>query len=101
MMDPPPPSRITGKQRSIDQYAAQNAMWSPCSICSSVEWSKLGILKALLDSSIAGDDQPIAVEERPELAEHFAEPDPQQIIAGFAGITTAINQRTNDVYACS
>ena len=55
----------------------------------------------MLDSSIAGDDQPIAVEERPELAEHFAEPDPQQIIAGFAGITTAINQRTNDVYACS
>ena len=60
--------------------------------------SKLGILKALLDTSIAGDDQPLAVQERPELATQFAEPDPHQMLAGFAGITTAINERTNNVY---
>ena len=33
--------------------------------------SKLGILKALLDTSIAGDDQPRAVQERPEIAGLF------------------------------
>jgi AcrR family transcriptional regulator len=60
--------------------------------------SKLGILKALLDTSIAGDDQPLAVEERPNVASLFTESDPHKLVSGFAGITTAINQRTNDVY---
>jgi AcrR family transcriptional regulator len=60
--------------------------------------SKLGILKALLDTSIAGDDQPRAVQERPDVASLFTEPDPHKLLAGFAGITTAINQRTNDIY---
>ena len=60
--------------------------------------SKLGILKAVLDTSIAGDDQPLAVQERPDVASLFSEPDPHKLLAGFAGITTAINQRTNDVY---
>jgi AcrR family transcriptional regulator len=60
--------------------------------------SKLGILKALLDTSIAGDDQPLAVQERPDIASLFAEPDPRNLLAGFAAVTTAINQRTNDVY---
>ncbi|MDQ1457417.1 MAG: hypothetical protein QOH28_3037 [Actinomycetota bacterium] len=60
--------------------------------------SKLGILKTLLDTSIAGDDQPLAVEERPDVASTFTAPDSHQLLAGFARITTAINQRTNDVY---
>src|SRR3954452_8072867 len=38
--------------------------------------SKVGILKALLDTSIAGDDQPVAVPERPDVASLFDEPDP-------------------------
>src|SRR6478672_5186671 len=57
--------------------------------------SKLGILKALLDTSIAGDDQPQAVQDRPEVAAQFAEPDVHKLLAGFAGITTKINERTN------
>ena len=60
--------------------------------------SKLGILKALLDTSIAGDDQPRAVQEQPDVASLFTEPDPHKLLAGFAGVTTAINQRTNDIY---
>jgi AcrR family transcriptional regulator len=60
--------------------------------------SKLGILRALLDTSIAGDDRPVAVQERPDVASLFTEPDPRQVLAGFASITTAINQRTNDIY---
>jgi TetR/AcrR family transcriptional regulator, regulator of autoinduction and epiphytic fitness len=60
--------------------------------------SKLGILKALLDTSIAGDDQPLAVQERPDVAALFGAPEPHTLLAGLAGVTTAINQRTNDVY---
>lgn len=60
--------------------------------------SKLGILKALLDTSIAGDDQPLAVQERPDVASLFTEPDPHKLLAGFAGVSAAINQRTSDVY---
>jgi AcrR family transcriptional regulator len=60
--------------------------------------SKLGILKALLDTSIAGDDQPLAMQERPDVASLFTEPGPHKLLAGIAGVTTAINQRTNDVY---
>jgi AcrR family transcriptional regulator len=61
--------------------------------------SKLGVLKALLDVSIAGDDQPLALDDRPDIAALVEEPDAHQALAGFAAITTAINQRTNDVYS--
>ena len=61
--------------------------------------SKLGILKALLDASIAGDDEPIAVQGRPSVAWLFGEPDPHKVLAGFAAVTTQINQRTNDLYS--
>ncbi len=60
--------------------------------------SKLGILKALLDTSIAGDDRPLAVHERPNVTALAAEPDPHKLVAGYAAVTTAINQRTNDIY---
>ncbi len=60
--------------------------------------SKLGILEALLDASIAGDDQPVAVADRPNVAAVLADPDPVAMLNGVAAVTTAINQRTNDVY---
>ena len=60
--------------------------------------SKLGILKALVDTSIAGDDEPVTVPERPNVAALFEERDPITLLTGVAGVTTAINQRTNDVY---
>jgi AcrR family transcriptional regulator len=60
--------------------------------------SKVGILKVLLDVSIAGDDEPVAVPERPAVAALLDEPDRHKVLAGFAAITTEINRRTNDVY---
>jgi AcrR family transcriptional regulator len=60
--------------------------------------SKRGILEALLDVSIAGDDQALSLQERPRMAALFAEPDPEKLLAGFARMTVAINARTNDVY---
>jgi AcrR family transcriptional regulator len=60
--------------------------------------SKLGILKALLDVSIAGDDRAVSVPNRPDVAGLVAERDPQKLLAGLASITVAINQRSSDVY---
>jgi AcrR family transcriptional regulator len=60
--------------------------------------SKLGILNALLDVSIAGDDQTLSIQQRPQIAALFAEPNPAKFLAGFATITVAINARSSDVY---
>ena len=60
--------------------------------------SKLGILKALLDVSIAGDDQPLPLPARPEVSALATEGDPVTLLAGFAAITAAINTRSSDVY---
>lgn len=60
--------------------------------------SKLGILKALLDVSIAGDDSALSLPERPEVTALFAERDPEMLLAGFASVTAAINARSSDVY---
>ncbi len=60
--------------------------------------SKLGILKALLDVAIAGDDQALSLQERPHVAALFAEADPDTLLARFASITVAINARSGDIY---
>ena len=60
--------------------------------------TKLGILKTLLDVSIAGDDRALSLQERPPVTALFAEPDPVKLLAGFAAITVAIDPRSNDVY---
>jgi AcrR family transcriptional regulator len=60
--------------------------------------SKVRILKVLLDVSIAGDEEPVAVPQRPHVASLLDEPDPHKVLAGFAAVTTDINRRTNDLY---
>jgi AcrR family transcriptional regulator len=60
--------------------------------------SKLGILKALLDASIAGDDEAQSLLDRPQVAALFAEPDPRRLLAGFARMTAAINARSGHVH---
>jgi AcrR family transcriptional regulator len=60
--------------------------------------SKLGILKALLDVSVAGDDRGLTLQGRPQVAALFAEHDPEKLLAGFAGVSVAINERSSDIY---
>ncbi len=60
--------------------------------------SKVGILKVLLDVSIAGDDEPIALPARPKVTSLLDEPDPHDVLAGFAAVTTQINRRINNLY---
>jgi AcrR family transcriptional regulator len=60
--------------------------------------SKLGILKALLDVSIAGDDEAVPLQDRPQARALFDDPDPRNQLAGFAGITGGIMSRAEPVY---
>jgi AcrR family transcriptional regulator len=60
--------------------------------------SKLGILKALLDVSIAGDDEAGALEDRPHVRALLADRDPRNQLSGFAGITRGIMSRAEPVH---
>ena len=60
--------------------------------------SKRGILKALLDVSIAGDDQAVPVAERPPVQSTLADPDPRNRVAGFVGVAAKVNSRTAAIY---
>lgn len=60
--------------------------------------SKLGILKELLDVSVAGDDEAIPLPDRPHVRALLADPDPRQQLSGFAGITRGIMTRTEPLH---
>jgi AcrR family transcriptional regulator len=60
--------------------------------------SKLGILKALLDVSIAGDDEAVPLQDRAHAHALFADADPGRQLSGFASICREINSRSATVY---
>ena len=53
--------------------------------------SKHGILKSLIDEAIVGDDENVAMADRPQVRTLLAEPDPQALLAGFVAITVQVN----------
>lgn len=60
--------------------------------------AKLGILRALLDVSIAGDDQAVPVQDRVRTRALLADTDPIRQLSGFARICRQINARSAPVY---
>jgi AcrR family transcriptional regulator len=60
--------------------------------------SKLGILRELLDVSIAGDDEAIPLLDRPHVRALLADPHPRRQLSGFAGITRGIMARTEPLH---
>jgi AcrR family transcriptional regulator len=60
--------------------------------------SKLGILKALLDVSIVGDDEDTPMADRPQVRELLAAPDPRQQLEGFVAIVVQVNERIGPLY---
>jgi AcrR family transcriptional regulator len=60
--------------------------------------SKLGILKALLDFSIAGDDQAVAMLNRPEVRALLSDPDPLNQLAGFAAMLRDLMGRSAPIH---
>lgn len=60
--------------------------------------SKKGILKALLDTSVAGDDEPVPVADRPHVRPVLDVSDPAATLALLAAISVEINTRTAPIY---
>lgn len=60
--------------------------------------SKLGILKAVLDLSIAGDDAAVAMLDRPEVRSLLADEDPATQLAGFAALVREVMGRVAGVH---
>ena len=60
--------------------------------------SKRGILKALLDVSIAGDDEAVPMADRPHVRALLADPDPRNKVAGFVANAAHVNSRTATIY---
>ena len=60
--------------------------------------SKRGILKAILDVSIAGDDEAVPMADRPPVRSLLAAPDQRNKVAGFVAIAAQVNSRTAAIY---
>ena len=60
--------------------------------------SKRGILQALLDVSIAGDDEAVPMTDRPSVRSVLTDPDPTNKIAALVGIAAQVNSRTAAIY---
>ncbi len=60
--------------------------------------SKRGILKALLDVSVVGDDEAVPFADRPPVRTLLAESDPRAQLAGFVAITVQVNSRVAPLY---
>lgn len=60
--------------------------------------SKIGILKAMLDVSISGDDEAVAMPDRPQIRALFADADPKSQIAGFAAVVRDVMVRAGPVH---
>ena len=60
--------------------------------------SKFGILKAVLDVSIVGDDLAVPMVQRPRVRALFDESDPTSQVAGFAALLRELMSRTAPVH---
>ena len=60
--------------------------------------SKLGILKAVLDMSIGGDDQAVAMADRPQVRSLVEDADPRRQVAGFAALLRDVLARAAPVH---
>jgi AcrR family transcriptional regulator len=56
--------------------------------------SKVGILKAVIDVSIVGDDEAVAMVDRPEVRTLLADPDPRKKLSQFAALLRNLMART-------
>jgi AcrR family transcriptional regulator len=60
--------------------------------------SKLGILKAVLDVSIVGDDDAAPMAERAHVRSLLADPEPVKVLAGFVRNAARLNARAAPIY---
>ncbi|MFE6718266.1 TetR/AcrR family transcriptional regulator [Streptomyces albidoflavus] len=61
--------------------------------------SKPGLMKALWDTTLAGDDEPVPMSERTALRQVWAEPDPRVKLRGYAAFVCDVHMRTASLFA--
>jgi AcrR family transcriptional regulator len=59
--------------------------------------AKRDLLKEVIDQAVVGDDEPVPVRNRPEVAAILAEPDPEQKLRLHAAHAVAISRRATSV----
>lgn len=57
------------------------------------------LVKALYDVTLAGDDRPVPMAERPEVRALLGEPDPVATVAGYARLARRISERVGVITA--
>jgi AcrR family transcriptional regulator len=60
--------------------------------------SKRALLKAVLDTSFVGDDQPVAFGDRPHVRAALSAANPEALIGAFAVICRDMQDRSGDIY---
>ncbi len=60
--------------------------------------SKLGILKAVLDVSVGGDDEAVAMADRPQVHALLSDKDPKKQLADFASLLREVMARVGPVH---
>lgn len=60
--------------------------------------SKAGILKALIDASIVGDDDDVPMADRPQVRSLLEDPDARGRLAGFVTVAAQVNARIAPIY---
>ncbi len=60
--------------------------------------SKHGILKALLDVSIVGDDEDVPLADRPQVRSLLTGGDPREELVGFVRVIAEVNERVAPLY---
>jgi len=60
--------------------------------------SKLGILRAVIEVAIVGDDEQVAMADRPQVRDLLDDPDPEQRLARFAALLRDLMARTAPVH---
>ena len=60
--------------------------------------SKLGILEAVLDISVVGDDEAVAMVDRPQVRALLSDQDPRNQLAGFAALLRDVLARAAPVH---
>jgi AcrR family transcriptional regulator len=76
---------------TVTQIAATAGV-SPASV-SAAFGGKAGLLRRLVDVGIVGDEQPVALGERPEARRIAAEPDPYRQVEQFAALVADVHAR--------
>ena len=59
--------------------------------------SKLGIFKAVLDTSFVGDDRPVALHDRPTAKAAAAQTDPKRFLEGYARLCREVLDRSGAI----